>query len=304
MEVSDASSRVLADLLEARTGQQLTPSRRWRIGSVLSGICREEGLSGPEELIARLGRAHEAPLARRVVEALLNNETYFFRDRAMFDQLSAQVLPDLAERRESTRRLSIWSIGCSTGQEALSLAMLLLEDPRWRNWAVDILGTDVSQNVVETARTGCYSQFQIQRGLGVAQMVRWFDDRPEGWQANDELRRRVRFEVHNLLGPPPAANRFDLILCRNVLLYFDAPTRARAFERMASALSADGRLMLGAGETVIGQTELFAPDGPLTGIYRRTAAETAANVIPMPVKSATETAKNYGKAGINSHLRH
>lgn len=303
MEVSDATSRILADLLEARTGQQLAPSRRWRIGSALSGLYREEGLTGPDELIARLTRAHETSLARRVVEALLNNETYFFRDRAMFDQLSDQVLPDLARRRGSTRRLSIWSVGCSTGQEALSLAMLLLEDPRWRNWTVEILGTDVSETVVETARTGCYTQFQIQRGLGVAQMLRWFDDGSAGWQANDELRRRVRFEVHNLLGPPPAANRFDLILCRNVLLYFEGPNRARAFERMASALAADGRLMLGAGETVIGQTDLFTPDGQLTGIYRQTNQELSATAPPIPAKPL-QPPRNYGKAGINSHLRH
>jgi chemotaxis protein methyltransferase CheR len=302
MEVNEVSNRILAELLEARTGQKLAPSRRWRIGSALSGIYREEGRAGPEELIARLGRAHDPALARRVIEALLNNETYFFRDRAMFDQLSAQVLPDLAERRGSTRRLSIWSVGCSTGQEALSLAMLLLEDPRWRNWTIDILGTDVSETVVEAARAGCYTQFQIQRGLGVTQMLRWFDDGPAGWQANDELRRRVRFEVHNLLGPPPVANRFDLILCRNVLLYFEGSNRARAFERMASALAADGRLMLGAGETVIGQTELFTPDGQLTGIYRRVDQETT--IIPLPLKTAPKPTRNYGKAGINSHLRH
>jgi chemotaxis protein methyltransferase CheR len=210
----------------------------------------------------------------------------------MFDQLSNRVLPDLIARRGTARRLSICSVGCSTGQEALSLAMLVLEDPRWRGWAIDILGTDVSETVVEAARASCYTQFQIQRGLGVAQMLRWFDDGPAGWRANAELRRRVRFEVHNLLSPPPAS-RFDLILCRNVLLYFESPNRARAFERMASALAPGGRVMLGAGETVIGQTELFTPDGQLTGIYRRASDETSDSGPP-----------KYGKADINSHLRH
>lgn len=302
MEVSEDSSRILANLLEARTGQQLGPSRRWRIGTALSGLYREEGLTGPDDLIARLDRADDAGLARRVVEALLNNETYFFRDHAMFEQLSTQVLPHLAERRASTRRLSIWSVGCSTGQEALSLAMLLLEDPRWRNWKIDILGTDVSETMVETARAGCYTQFQIQRGLGVTQMLRWFDAGPAGWQANDELRRRVCFDVHNLLDPPPVANRFDLILCRNVLLYFEAPNRARAFDRMASALAPGGRLMLGAGETVIGQTELFVPDGQLTGIYRRAESKPAPEKSSNPVGKAAKPTQNYGKAEINSRL--
>jgi chemotaxis protein methyltransferase CheR len=134
-------------------------------------------------------------------------------------------------------------------------------------------------------------------------MLRWFDDGPAGWQANAELRRRVRFEIHNLLSPPPAS-RFDLILCRNVLLYFESPNRARAFERMASALAPDGRLMLGAGETVIGQTELFVPDGQITGIYRRKDDETCAAAPLRSVKAPAEPVREQGKSGINSHLRH
>jgi chemotaxis protein methyltransferase CheR len=273
--VSEVSNRIVAELLEARTGQQLAPSRRWRIGSALSGLYREHGLTGADELIALLSRSREASLARKVVEALLNNETYFFRDRAVFDQLNLHVLPLLAEQRGSDSRLSIWSVGCSTGQEALSLAMIFAEQAsRWAGWTIDIVGTDVSESVVELARSGCYTQFQIQRGLAVTQMLRWFDETPEGWQAKDALRRKVRFEVHNLLDLPPptkslAQARFDLILCRNVLLYFEGPTRARAFERLAAALAPGGRLVLGGGETVIGQTDLFAPDPELTGVYRR-----------------------------------
>lgn len=269
MEVSEVSNRILADLLEARTGQQLTPSRRWRIGSALSGLYREHGLAGADELITLLTRSREASLARRVVEALLNNETYFFRDRAVFDQLSLHVLPMLAQQRGTDRRLSIWSVGCSTGQEGLSLAMMFQEQTaRWAEWSVEILGTDVSESVVELARTGCYSQFQIQRGLAVTQMLRWFDETPNGWQAKEALRRKVRFEVHNLLEGPPAPTRFDLILCRNVLLYFEGPTRARAFDRLAAALAPGGRLVLGGGETAIGQTDRFIPDTELNGVYR------------------------------------
>lgn len=289
MEMNDASSRILADMLEARTGQQLAPNRRWRIGSALSGLYREHGISSADQLIALLARSREASLSRRVVEALLNNETYFFRDRAMFDQLNARVLPELAERRAATRRLSIWSVGCSTGQEALSLAMMLLEqEPRWQGWTFDILGTDVSESVIELARAGTYTQFQIQRGLGVAQMLKWFDETPDGWQAKDQLLRKVRFEAQNLLDPPPAPisagqSQFDLILCRNVLLYFEGPNRARAFDRLASALAPDGRLMLGAGETVIGQTDRFTPDSGLTGIYRQTPP----GELPLAARSRT-----------------
>jgi chemotaxis protein methyltransferase CheR len=273
MEVSEVSNRILASLLEQRTGQQLAPSRRWRIGSALSGLFREHGISTVDQLIALLTQSREASLARRVVEALLNNETYFYRDRAMFDLLNQRVLPELAKRRETTRRLSIWSVGCSTGQELYSLAMMLAEQgSRWHGWTFDLIGTDVSESVIEMARKGTYTQFQIQRGLGVAQMLQWFREVPEGWQIDEKLRRMVQFEVHNMLDPPPCqAAKFDLVLCRNVMLYFEGPNRARAFDRLGSALAPDGWLMLGAGETVIGQTERFVPDPEVTGLYLHAA---------------------------------
>jgi len=231
-------------------------------------VMREKGLESLEDLVACLGRPNQGALAQQVVEALLNNETYFFRDRAMFDQLSTGVLAALAERRQAVRRLSIWSVGCSTGQEAYSLAMLFAEQPlRWRDWTIDILGTDVARSVVQAAREGNFSQFQIQRGLGVAQMVMFFEETRTGWRANETLRKMVRFEPHNLLDTPPDPGRFDLILCRNVLLYFDRPTRQRAFERLASALAPDGRVMLGAGETSAGQTEILLPEKGATGFH-------------------------------------
>jgi chemotaxis protein methyltransferase CheR len=259
----------LSEVLEARTGQQLSIGRRWRITTVLSGLLREHGINSLEDLIPRLVNPNEQTLVRKVVEAMLNNETYFFRDRAPFDLLAQQILPELAQRRASTRRLSIWSAGCSTGQEALSLAMIFAEQSsRWDGWSIDIYGTDVSEAVISTAKQGCYSQFEIQRGLGVAQMIKWFEESPQGWRASERLRRMTRFQVHNVLDPLPGGNTFDIVLCRNVLLYFDTATRERAFARLSDALSPDGWLMLGAGETVIGQTSLLEPDPKLVGLYR------------------------------------
>jgi len=270
--VSDYSQNALgivAGLLEARTGQRLTADRLWRVGSALSGVLRERGLETLEELAALLAQPGQGRLAQQVVEALLNNETYFFRDRAMFDHLANQVLPDLARRREGARKLSIWSVGCSTGQEAYSLAMLFAEQrARWRDWSIEILGTDVAGAVVAAAREGSFSQFQIQRGLGVAQMVSFFEETRTGWRANETLRSMVRFQTHNLLDTAPEPGRFDLILCRNVLLYFDRDVRRRAFDRLALALAPDGRLMLGAGETTVGQTETFSPEQGLSGFHR------------------------------------
>lgn len=273
MQVSEASQRRLAELLKSQTGQDFPATRGWRIGTALSGLFRAHGIAGPDQLVAKLALSHHSSLAREVVEALLNNETYFFRDRAIFDLLSTRVLPELAKRRASTRQLSIWSVGCSTGQEALSLAMLFAERPaRWAGWKIRILGTDVSQSVVDVARSGCYTPFQIQRGLAVGQMVQFFDETPQGWRANETLRGMVRFERHNVLDPLSALGSatatFDLILCRNVLLYFDDATRARAFARLGTALAPDGWLLLGAGETTIGQTDLIAPDRSLPSLYR------------------------------------
>ena len=269
MQVSDSSSRILAGLLEARTGQQLTMSRRWRIETALSALLRERGIATLDELITILVMGRDPALSNQVVEALLNNETYFFRDRAPFDLLGRHALPALAQKRQSSKRIRIWSAGCSTGQEAYSLAMLFAEDPvTWRGWTIDILGTDVSSAVIDRARAGNYTQFEVQRGLGIQQTIRWFEEGDDGWRAVEDLRRPLRFLVHNILEPPPHPGGFDIVLCRNVLLYLNAEKRTLAFERLASAMADDGWLMLGAGETVIGQTNKLAADQQARGLYR------------------------------------
>ncbi|MEO6248637.1 MAG: protein-glutamate O-methyltransferase CheR [Sphingomicrobium sp.] len=269
VQVSESACRILAGLLEARTGQQLTLSRRWRIETALSSVVREGGLASLDELVTLLVVGREPALTARVVEALLNNETYFFRDRNPFDLLTAEALPILAERRRATRRIRIWSAGCSTGQEAYSLAMLFADDPdRWAGWTIDILATDVSTSVIERARAGVYSQFEVQRGLGVRQMIRWFEECDDGWRTAVALRRPVRFKVHNILDPTPPGGPLDIILCRNVLLYLCREKRALAFDRLSSALASDGWLMLGAGETVIGQTTKLVADTERRGLYK------------------------------------
>ena len=262
MEASQASHQIIADLLASRTGQHLTESRRWRVGTALAGVFRAHGISNIDQLVCLLDiprrRSTDHDLATEVVEALLNNETYFFRDKPTFDQVPENILPEIARRRASTKRISIWCAGCSTGQEVHSLAMLFEDQKdRWEGWDIDILGTDVSHKVVRAARTGLYSQFEVQRGLGVAQMLRHFEETPDGWQIKDHVRQITRFQQHNVLTEPPERGRFDLILCRNVLLYFDQDTRRNAFTRLASAIAPGGFLMLGAGETVVGQTRDF-----------------------------------------------
>ncbi|MFL6720829.1 MAG: CheR family methyltransferase [Sphingomonas sp.] len=269
MQISDSSSRILAGLLEARTGQQLTLSRRWRIETALSALMRERGISTLDELITILVMGKEPSLSQNVVEALLNNETYFFRDRGPFDVVQRHALVELAQRRAKSKRLRIWSAGCSTGQEVYSLAMLFAEAPQdWRGWTIDVLGTDVSTSCIDRARSGTYSQFEVQRGLGINQMIKWFEEVADGWRAVETLRRPVRFQVHNLLEPAPHPGDFDIVLCRNVLLYLSPEKKALAFERIAGAMAEDGWLMLGAGETVIGQTGKLGADVNARGLYR------------------------------------
>ncbi len=261
-----AATRILSALLEARTGQQLSPARSWRIEASLKPLLRELGQASLDPLVGLLSSGKEDKLAGRVVEALLNNETSFFRDATVFDQLDRDAFEALRTARATTRRLRIWSAACSTGQEAYSLAIMLRDaGPRWAGWTFDILATDASASAVARARKGRYSRFEIQRGLPVRTMLRWFRETGEDWVADPLLARDIRFASHDIRQPAPG--RFDLILCRNVLMYFAVPLRTQVLDRMADALDPGGILMLGAGETVIGQTERFASHPEMRGLY-------------------------------------
>ena len=274
MTAIDASHRIVADLLRARTGQHLSDERMWRVPSALAGLFRARRISNVDQLVCLLAEPDSGDLATEVVDALLNNETYFFRDGAFFERLSNTVLPTLFERRRKTKRIAIWSAGCSTGQEALSLAMLFADDPvRWRDWKIEIVGTDISTKAIAKANKGLYSQFEIQRGIDVHRMLRHFDEGANGWQAKSELRALTRFQQANILAAPPLAHGFDLVLCRNVLLYFDAATRAEAFKCLARGMAQDGWLMMGSGETTIGQTALFESSDEGANLYRHCGGE-------------------------------
>ena len=262
------SLRFLADLLEQRTGQQIGPNRLWRVETVLKSLMKARGIADLRGLTEAISTRREPGLADEAVEALLNNETFFFRDAQVFDQLRTTVLDGFREARAGGRRLSIWCAGCSTGQEAYSLAMLFAGSPaRWEGWTIDITATDVSEAALAKAKLGYYTQFEIQRGLPVTSMLRWFEQVGPDWRVKRELARQIRFRRHNLL--MAQTSRFDLILCRNVLLYFSPERRREAFDRLADSLALDGLLMLGAGETVIGQTDAFVTSPTARGLYCR-----------------------------------
>jgi chemotaxis protein methyltransferase CheR len=271
MTMDRTALRHLAGLLEQRTGQQIGPNRLWRIETVLKSLMRERGIANLDALVAELSLNRDVMLASEVVEALLNNETFFFRDAQAFDLVRNGALEALRQARASARRISIWCAGCSTGQEAYSLAMIFADArAKWEGWSIDITATDVSEAAIEKARAGYYSQFEIQRGLPVSSMLKWFDQVGEEWRVKRDLARYLRFRRHNVLMAQTGS--FDLILCRNVLLYFSPERRREAFDRLSVSLAPDGYLMLGAGETVIGQTDAFASAPELRGLYRKSAA--------------------------------
>ena len=275
MEISASSRRILSGLLESRTGQQLSSSRRWRIDAALAPILRDGGFDHVDQLVSRLASGSAPALAEQVIEALLNNESYFFRDKLPFDMLMAGPIKRLETARAREKRLSIWCVGCSTGQEVYSLAINFAEQElRWRGWRIDIVGTDISRAAIGRAKDGVYSQFEVQRGLPVLQMIRWFSE--EGgaeWRISEKLRRNVRFEARSIAERPPQPGKFDVILCRNLLLYFADSMKRLAFTRLADAIHPDGTLMLGAGETVIGQTDHFISDPDARGLYMLKPAE-------------------------------
>jgi chemotaxis protein methyltransferase CheR len=272
MTMSPLAIRVFGELLERRTGQQLAENRLWRVDTALAPLMRDRGFVSLDQLAAAVGGDRDKTLADAVAEALLNHETFFFRDPPAFDQLIGLIAGRVREQRTASRRLRIWSAGCSTGQEAYSLAISFAERADlWDGWHIDITGTDVSPAAIETAKSGTYSQFEIQRGLPVRQMLRWFESVNEEWRAIHDLRRRVSFHVHSLL-EPAQGSQYDVILCRNVLLYFANDVRTGVFDQLRNAISSDGILMLGAGETVLGQTRVFESDPAARGLYRPATA--------------------------------
>lgn len=267
------SMRILADLLESRTGQALSHNRLWRIETSLKPLLQHNGLNSLDELAYTVGRNKTGPLAVQCVDALLNNETSFFRDLRLFQMLAQDLLPDLVRRAEEAGRrrlLRVWCAGCSTGQEAYSVAMLFANGmDRWQDWRLQILATDVSDTAVERARSGLFSQMDVQRGLAINDLLRWMTPQDSQWRIAKRLSDMIEFRVDNLLSPGGADEEYDIIFCRNVLLYFHPDRKKAIFDRLALCSRPGGYLLLGAGETVIGHTEHFAASARYRGAYER-----------------------------------
>jgi chemotaxis protein methyltransferase CheR len=250
----------LRSFLHRTSGLSLDAEKAYLAESRLQPVMQKFGISDLDALVLRLMSNNQADLVRAVVDAMTTNETFFFRDRVPFDNFRKIMLPRLLETRKDKRRLRIWCAACSSGQEPYSLAMILDEEAqKLAGWHVEILATDLSHNAISTAREGLYSQFEVQRGLPISQLLRYFRQEGDRWRVNAHLPSRIRFEVFNLLADYRNLGSFDVIFCRNVLIYFDLATKQQVLEKMARVLASDGYLVMGAAETVVGLCDLFVP---------------------------------------------
>jgi chemotaxis protein methyltransferase CheR len=260
----------LRKLLKERSGLDLSSDKQYLVESRLVPLARKAALQGIPELVQKMKAGGEA-LITEVVEAMTTNETFFFRDKIPFDHLRETILPGLVQARASRQTLRIWCAASSTGQEPYSVAMCVKEFAGLAEWRVEILATDLSQEVLEKSKAGIYSQFEVQRGLPIQMLVKYFTQVGELWQLSPDIRAMVQHRQLNLLQDFSHLGKFDVIICRNVLIYFDPDTKAAIFERLVRMIEPDGVLMLGAAESVVGISEAFKPCSDRRGLYRPNA---------------------------------
>jgi chemotaxis protein methyltransferase CheR len=258
----------LRKLLKERSGLMLSADKQYLVESRLLPIARRIGVPHLADLVVKLKAPGSEPLIVDVVEAMTTNESFFYRDKIPFDQFREVIVPSLIKARAAQRRIRIWCAAASTGQEPYSLAMILKEMAvPLAGWRTEIIATDLSNEVLEKARAGLYSQFEVQRGLPIQMLMKYFTQAGETWQISPEIKAMVQFRPLNLLSDFSQLGKFDVVFCRNVLIYFDQATKVGVFERLARVTETDGYLVLGAAETVVGLTEVFKPLADRRGLY-------------------------------------
>ncbi len=254
--------------LQKQTGTALGPGKEYLVESRLSPIARNHKLADTDAAIAAMKANANSPLARECLAAMMTHESFFFRDIRPFDDFRKSILPGLIERRAGTRKLRIWCAAASTGQEPYSLAMILQEEAaKLAGWSVELIATDISPMALAYARSGLYTHFEVQRGLPAQMLVKYFAKEATNWRIAPVIRNMVTYREFNLLEDPSLFGSFDVVFCRNVLIYFDQDTKGHVLERIARRMPNDGVLFLGGAETVIGITTRFAPVTGFRGVY-------------------------------------
>ena len=260
----------IADLVKKRSGLVLTRDKVYLVESRLAPVARRHGLASVDDLARKIRTNPPESLLREITEAMTTNESFFFRDKCPFELFETVILPHLLEARQAVKTLRIWCAASSTGQEPYSLAMILRGmAEQLKDWRVDIAATDISGEVIERAKRGVYSQFEVQRGLPIQMLVENFRKVDEHWEIDAALRNMVQFRTFNLLDDYRGLGAFDVVFCRNVLIYFDPPTKKDVLDRIARQMPADGYLVLGSAETVLGVTESFKMTDAKRGLYVR-----------------------------------
>jgi chemotaxis protein methyltransferase CheR len=287
--VTPSDYEYLRKLLKERSGLDLSADKQYLVESRLVPLARKSGLPGIPELAQKMKSGADA-LTAEVVEAMTTNETFFFRDKIPFDHLKETVIPALVQARAARRSLRIWCAASSTGQEPYSIAMLLKEaGPMLSGWRTEIVATDLSQAVLEKSKAGIFSQFEVQRGLPIQLLVKHFTQNGELWQLNADIRGMVQHRQLNLLQDFSHLGVFDIIFCRNVLIYFDQETKVGIFNRLSKMLEPDGVLALGAAESVVGITSVFKPYPERRGLYRPNLAPVtrfgASTLVPQTLRA-------------------
>jgi chemotaxis protein methyltransferase CheR len=255
-------------VLKDRSGLVLSADKQYLVESRLLPVARRAGLASLGELVQALKLPDADALTAAVVEAMTTNESFFFRDKVPFEHFRSTIMPALLASRAASRRIRIWCAAAATGQEPYSLAMCLKEmGDALAGWRIEILATDLSNEVLEKAKTGLYSQFEVQRGLPIQFLLKYFEQVGDMWQVTPDLRVMVAFRQLNLLSDFSHLGVFDVIFCRNVLIYFDQVTKSAVLERIVRVIDGDGYLILGAAETVVGLTDSFRLIADKRGLY-------------------------------------
>ncbi len=274
-------------LLYDKSGLVITPDKSYLLDSRLSPIAKKWNYPSLEIMTLQLRAIPDPKLVKDIVEAMTTNETSFFRDTKPFQLFQDTILPHMVEKRATKKTLRIWCAACSSGQEPYSLAMILKEkEAQFKGWRFEIMATDLSDEILDQARKATYSQFEVQRGLPIQYLMKFFTQVGETWQLKDEIRNMVKFSAFNLLDDMSRMGSFDIVFCRNVLIYFDEKHKTKILEKIAKQLENDGFLLLGGAETVLGITDKFALMPEKRGLYLKTGVGTN-STSSAPAKATT-----------------
>ncbi len=289
----------LQKILKEQSGLVLSADKGYLVESRLMPVARKRGLNGLGEMIATLRGGKDEGLRVDVVEAMTTNESFFFRDMKPFESLREVVLPRVVEARKAAgaKTIRIWSAACSSGQEPYTICMILKENPDLlQGLDVEVVGTDISGKIIAKAKTGLYSQFEAQRGLPVQLLVKYFEQVDEHWQIVESIREMVTYRQANLLHDMPYLGRFDIVFCRNVLIYFGNEAKAEVLQRIRTMMPEDGFLYLGGTESVIGITQVFEPLQGVRGVYKVTGGAAARAKVATPADAQQGSATGLAKS--------